>query len=86
SLVVFVRDKKLGRARIKLQHVKALGLPLELVPSWWSELRSTTGDAFEYLWHGWLKGSSTHGDSDGELGWDQDQPAVGLNVSVDGVF
>ncbi|KAH9288234.1 hypothetical protein KI387_032351, partial [Taxus chinensis] len=81
SLVVFVKDKKSGQVRIKLLNVKALGLPLEPVSSWWSKLHSTARDAFEYLWHGWLKGNSADGDSEGELRMDQDQPTVGLNVS-----
>ncbi|KAH9322753.1 hypothetical protein KI387_017392, partial [Taxus chinensis] len=71
SLVVFARDKKSGRARIKLPDVRALGMPLEPVPCWWVELRADAGGAFEHLWQGWLKGSAPDVDSELELGMDQ---------------
>ncbi|KAH9291870.1 hypothetical protein KI387_042942, partial [Taxus chinensis] len=83
SLVSYVKEKKAGQARFQLPNIKALGTPLELVPRWQIVMHSFAGDAFDYLWHSWINGNSVDGDSNGEPWLDQDQPSVGLNISVD---
>ncbi|KAH9293275.1 hypothetical protein KI387_041525, partial [Taxus chinensis] len=83
SLVSYMKDKKAGHIRIQLPNVKALGAPLVPIPSWWNDLRSSAGNAFDYLWRGWLNGNSVDEASDGTPELDHDIPNMGINISAD---
>ncbi|KAH9302960.1 hypothetical protein KI387_014543, partial [Taxus chinensis] len=74
SLASYVKYKNAGHIRIHLPNVKALGASLIPVPIWWNDLRFSVGDAFNYLWCGWLNDNSVDGEFDGALELDHDMP------------
>ncbi|KAH9307914.1 hypothetical protein KI387_035825, partial [Taxus chinensis] len=82
SISSYAKEKKSGRIRIELPNIKALGAPLVLVMSRWAELRSSVGDAFGDLWHGWINSCSVEEGSFGTPELIVDVLESGIKLSI----